>query len=245
MRIVMMLFVLLLLIGGCSSAAMQLDRSVQGIFWENLHFRRPTISGADPQAQSTLDEGYLRTTKVSATLDCEPIKSLFKEVDFALLRSCLVELSKLQSAKEIYFELVRDIMPYLKLKDSKEVPECVRQSISVLPVPREIVYQTNEKGSLSCYSSRIPVADEEFMGINAFLFRTRLTIRLPLPQLPGNDRELVNLLTTWVITPFYDDNGQHLLGELVPTSTCAVCMSRSHIPPGEQSLPPTWPEKQL
>ncbi len=245
MRIVMMLFVLLLLIGGCSSSALQLDRSVQGIFWENLHFRRPTISGADPQAQSTLEEGYLRTAKVSATLDCEPMKFLFKSVDFALIRSCLADLSKLQSVKEFHFELVRDIMPYFKLDDSDEVPACVTQSMSVLPVPREIVYQTNEKGSLSCYSSRIPVADEEFMGIKAFLFRTRLTIGLPLPHLPGNDRELVDLLTTWAITPFYDDNGRHLLGEMVPTSTCGVCMNRSQISPGEQSLPPTWPENQL
>ncbi len=241
MRIVMMLL-FLLLIGGCSSIAMQSDRSVQRIFWENLHFRRPTLSGADPQAQSTLDGGYLRTTKVSATLDCEPIKSLFKEVDFALLRSCLVQLSKLQSAKEIYFELVRDVMPYLKLKDSKEVPECVRQSMSVLPVPREIVYQTNEGGVLSCYSSRIPLAEEELIGIEAFLFKARLKITLPIAHLPDGDQELTDLLTTWVIAPFYRDGDQQLLGALVPDSACGVCMNRSSISPHVQSVPPMWPQ---
>lgn len=230
-----------LVISGCSSASLQNTHELHKILLYNLHLRRPDAAGAQPNADLG-DYDYESHPSPNARLDCEPLKVLYKEIPLKSLRECLLDPSKMQAAAGASYRLRRATTPYLEIVEKDELAHfCFKQYLPKIPVPREIFFQSNESGQLSCYNSRMPMAEEEFLGINSFLFRTVVKISLSKVQVPETDEAWTMLLGTWSMIPFFDGESGVIFSKVVPTDICRQCMSEKNMFKEEDPLPPFWP----
>jgi len=244
---------------GCTTASQQSEYFMHGILLYNLHYRRPVGIGANPVAlHDEID--FESHPKPDSHFDCQPLKSLYKDLNLAAVRECLRNSSKPRIKKvspdqdsggvernAVIFELHREITPYLMLEENDQdsdyglTPPCFTAVLKKVQVPREIFFQSNDRGQLSCYNAKLPISDEEFLGINAFLNKFKVRVNLPLDHIPTNDTETVHLLATWSLSPFLNQDVQGIPSKIVTSNICQACIGNDKLFLETDSLPPKWP----
>jgi hypothetical protein len=225
---------------GCSSGPKKGEHVLHRILLYNLHFRRPPQLGASPSAVIG-EEEYVRQPKPNLNLDCEPYAALFKGIQLQGLRECLLSSSKLQGSSTINYTLKPEVEPYLLLEKTDNTPDCIKQTLEKIPVPREIFFQSNDEGPLSCYNSRIEIVENFFGRVANFRHRIEIQIRMPLSQVPKTDEQTLMLLQTWAMSPFFKEGEFLFFSKVVPDEICMKCMGRKNMFSEIDSLPPLWP----
>ncbi len=257
-------FLLLLVAIGCSSSRPAPSESTEPVQNENLatlhpgnvhalarlqfstvQFRRPLSESANPLAGPGGTD-YRSHPLPNAKYDCERPAELFARapVNLRKLRDCLVSM---RASVKVLYRLRREPVPLLVLDSQDEMPACLREVAPELPMPREIVFQSAESGSLQCYSARVDVDASQLMGFHVPIIR-KLAVRLDLPvslkDVPSNDASMVDLLTTWVIALFWSENpgeGETLLAKLVPEIICRRCMGEKNMLKATDPPQAPWP----
>lgn len=225
---------------GCSSASKKSVHSIHQLWLYNLHYRRPPQIGADPDAAYGELE-YESHPKPNAQFDCLPLKNLFSNLNLDSIRSCLQSSNQMMMSQSLYYELHREISPYLALQDPDQAPDCFRALLVNIPIPREIFFQSNEGGQLNCYSSRIWLSKDVFLGIKDSLSSFNVEVKFPIPNLPTTHDETLMLLTSWVMMAYWDDSGHGFVSRIVPDDMCQKCMGRENMFLEGDRLPPLWP----
>ncbi len=238
---ILILSSLFLFFSACSSGPVKGEHTLHRILLYNLHYRRPSQVGAMPTAEVGEKE-YVSNPKPNKAFDCEPLNSLFKDIHLREVRKCFLSSSILQAEKPLSYRLRRNTAPYLQLQESEDTPDCIKQALEKIPVPREIFFQSNEEGALSCYNARIPILDEELLGIRNALHPIEVKIDLPLDEVPKTDQETLVLLGTWVISSFFQNNPNQLQSKTVPRDLCGQCLGEKNVFSDGEPLPPLWPE---
>jgi hypothetical protein len=207
----------------------------------NLHLRRTESVGADPRAEKG-EEFYEINPKPNEKFDCESLSAFYQHVQIASLRECLLSMNRMKNIPSVSYLLVRDPAPFFKLESPIESADCLGRLLPTIPVPREIFFQSPEKGQLECYSARLPIRYDETLGLKSLFHDVKLTIRFPLASVPESDSELLMLLATWSIIPFWEKSERGVKSILVPESLCRKCMGDQNLFSPNAPLPPLWPE---
>jgi hypothetical protein len=174
-------------------------------------------------------------------LDCESIPWLFQDLDSTKIRNCL---ANVRDPLEITFQLKRESVPYLELQDPDDAPDCLRTSLHYIPVPREIFFvSVEESGAPLCYSSRIDLEKEEVLGIKLPIAKEGVKVVFPLSSPPQTDEELIRLLASWAITPFWsmDEDHPQIISKFVPESICRACFGERDLLRAQEPFLPMWP----
>ena len=244
-----------LLVSSCSSLPGNEVHSLKKLILYNLAVRRPVSLGARSGAiPGEMD--YETYPKPDVHFDCVPLKRLYKEMDFFKLRKCFQTVNQSTWNQDVIFELRRSKVPFWKRDepeledddpfeeepDSAEaaVPSCIRVLLDKIPIPREIFFQSNDEGSVNCYSSRIDIDEDDTLKIKSNLQHHELRIAFPLKKIPETEEEMTLLLATWSLAPFFDTSSQ-LNVKLVSTSMCGKCMGEKNMFLSTDKLPPQWP----
>lgn len=219
-----MLILQLLFVEACSSIPKN-EYIVRKLVPTQLKVRRPIGLGADPHASpGGLD--YRSQTPQNEVFHCINPKVLFKEIPISEIKNCLISI---QSQISITYRLIRAPMPFLELISEKEVPECFKNKLTRIPVPREIIFRApplaaEKEGALYCYSSRLNIEANDWMGVKLPSSPEILKIELPIKPIPADEEALVRLLTSWAITPFWDKEHQGLKAKILPDHLCKKCI---------------------
>jgi hypothetical protein len=244
-----LIFFLFIILEGCSGAPYKREHLLKSLLLYNIHFRRTPGVGADPNALPH-EEGFESKPKPDRQLDCQSMNSLFHQVNLVALRECLAKTSQLQNdsstlpdalvdAHVAEYRLFRETTPVFKLEETKGTPFCMKELLREIPVPREIFFQSDEDGYLSCYNSRISIKEDEFLGLPSFFSRVRLKIVFPLKNIPQTDEETLLLLAAWSITPFWDTDLEVISSVVVPEHLCRQCMGGAKLFLETEHLPPS------
>ena len=224
---------------GCSSESYRKDHVVDKIILYHLSWRRPLSQGADIHSVRG-EEGYESEPRPDSHFDCKKLSGLFQGIALAPLRECLVKSNRLQHT--IVYVLKRTVSPYLEIKKLENFPSCLESVLPQIKVPREIFFQGKEGDEvLSCYNARIPIVEEEFLGIKNFLYPVNLKIKFPLTRVPETDDETQMLLGAWALAPFFDPDKKGIHAKVVPSEICAQCLGVDHLFRPTDVLPPYWP----
>jgi hypothetical protein len=222
---------------------------------QNLQVRRPVGPGADPKVGPGGPD-YLAQTLPNAKLDCDSLENLYKDLKMPVIRTCL---NLISNRTVIRYRLRRLPVPVLVL-DTKasqvenppegqvgNLPACILEYLSTIPVPREVFFQSNEIGELSCYSSRLNIEADDIpgLGVKWPLTRTLLRVDLPLKKPLETDQKGVELLASWSLSPFFDEESGEISSRLVPEHLCGKCYGKAKFYKKDDALPALWPETQL
>lgn len=233
-------------IAGCASAEKQeRERSVHLIrrfAWETLRIRRPDGAGASPKAVPG-EEDWESRPLPDLRFDCRPLGELHAGADTSSVRECL---SGLKVPVNVAYRLRGEPRPYLELQDPEDAPECVRQHLARIPVPREIFFQSTEEGQLRCYAARL---DLEFDRVPLFGFRwplTRAFVRTTLSaSLVSADKpeSAGNFLSGVALGPFFATTGMGwaIPARLVPDTICKPCLGERGMLTPRDPPPRLWP----
>ncbi len=224
----LLIFIIYLSVIGCSTSSRKVDYPLHQILLYNLHLRK------------VYEEGH----QSGSNLDCESLKDFYRNIDFRSLRGCLLNSSELQNSRVADYDLKREKAPFLEIIEDKNLsPSCLKQFLSQIPVPREIIFQTQEEGRLNCYHAQIKVFEDSLLGIPAFFSRVHLHIDLETSQIPRTDEDWVFLLGTWSITPFFEEKaGERVLfSNRLPSDICSQCIGEKNLFHEKDILPQLWP----
>ena len=213
---------------GCSSTGRDggNEHEIQKVFINKMRVRRPLGEGADPKAgPGGLD--YRSDPLPNERLDCETLTTMFEGVDLRGLRACFAKLTAETPA--VSYRLRREHRPYLELENPDDAPACLRLELLRIPVPREIVFQSPEKGHYTCYSARVDLeANQLWGGLKVPTDRLSILMRFPLTKHPSNDEETVRVLAAWALTPIWKEGsgkkGRQLSAKIVPDRLCRRCL---------------------
>ncbi len=205
---------------------------------ETVKARRPLSSGADPKAgPGGID--YRSGTLPNERFDCESLDFILKELDYGAIRACLKSVTQAQT---LVYRLSRDAQPSVVLSNPEEAPACVRQTLSRVPVPREIVFQSPSEGSLECYSSRLDLEANEVAGFDLPFRQRGTSLSLPLAKVPADDQATRRWLSSWILSLFWDEGHRGFRSKILPKSLCKKCLGNDvsfEMPYGVEL--PTWP----
>lgn len=190
----------------------------------NVHFRRTSAKGADPFAGPGGTD-YVSEVPPNERFDCEPIARLFRELDLAKIRGCLAGISE---GTEIQFHLKREPSPSFVLDENEKTPPCFRNDLPVIPVPREIFFETIEESKGVCYASRLNIEEDELFWVKMPIAKRALRLQLPLSEPPQTDEETILLLFSYAITPFWSGTPRTLPSFYVPDSLCNACIGKKN-----------------
>lgn len=218
----------------CASSSQKADTGGrEGETWTNveqmvlpsLYYRRPESIPADPLVGPG-GEDYRSQPLPDARLDCKPARALFSgknPIDLEAVRSCLASIKK---PVEAVYRLRKDYRPALVLeKDEKKTPPCLVSSLSEIPVPREIVFQSPQiDGSLACYASGIRPENDRPIPFRWIKHGWELGVQLPLEENPENVEQTRLLLLSWALRPFKTEAGDLFVVKVVPDSLCRICL---------------------
>jgi hypothetical protein len=185
-----------------------------------VHYRRPEFSVAE--------QGYL--LKEDQPVDCLSPAELWKDLKdhSAEVMECL---NSLQDEVATYF-YVSDLNPRLELDENgQKVPDCLKKTLSKIPLPREIYYLADQQDSefhsefQGCYSSSFSTRTNHLLKTPTSWLKKR--IQLPL----SSDRKLnqSNDLLVWLMVTTFnllksDDQVKgNLWGAPVPDLVCKAC----------------------
>lgn len=216
---------LLLSLSGCASTPDYTAR-VERFLFPTLKIRRPEGASADPKVGPG-GRDYRSEPLPNERWDCDAPGALFHEVDLETLRSCWSqsqrEVSDSKEAIQVTYRLRSEAKPFLELLDPEEAPPCLAQSLPRLPVPREIFFQSIERGDLECFSSRLDLEKNRYLGIGIPLSRWDLQVTWPPESVPKSTDELRKILLGWSLRPFWTDE-ERLKVLYVPEHFCRKCL---------------------
>ncbi len=157
-------------------------------------------------------------------------------------------MSGIREKHQLVYELQRSAVPVLRLRlgkkeESDRIPACVKELLSEIPVPREIIFQSPATGTFSCYSARLDVEADERLGVKLPIAKFDLSILLPLKEAPRDAREAERVLTAWSLTPFFGtERGKGaLVAKIVPDHLCRQCMGEKELRTERDWVPLLWP----
>ncbi len=203
-----------------------------------LRVRRPTGEGANPKAGPGGTD-YRSNPLPDSHFDCKDVASLFSETKLADVRACI---AKVQSSARASYRLRRGATPYYELDESDDAAACLRTALPLIPLPREIFFQSNEGDRLACYASRLPVEGDEVVGFKLPISKQALKLDFPLATQPRDDDETRMLLMSWALTPFWENNGASIKARLVPDSICVKCLGEGVMLKPTDPEPMLWPD---
>ena len=226
----------------CSSNPRSIH-AVRKIIPSTLRVRRPHGAGADPEVGPG-GADYKSAPLPNAQLDCESVNFLLSKLHVAALRTCLKSIKDKQS---VTYRLRREAEPYLELRDFEKAPDCLRQELPRIPVPREIFFQArNEQGALECYSARLPLEVDQKMGFRLPIERWALRLEFPFQVELKTDSEFERVFAAWALTPMWSaGSGKGLAAKVVTTPLCKQCLGEAVFLkelPSEPEALPMWPE---
>lgn len=240
---IMICGLVLLLCGNCSSATRREKHSVTKLSLYNLHFRNLSGEGASPIGLPGKPD-FQSVPKPNDRFDCEPYSNLFKGVDLLATRECLKSATS-SGSLDFDFQLIRDTpTPFMEIKEDKKVqlPECVRQRLSKLTVPREIVFQSNDGGVLGCYSSNLALSLEGGLGQGQRFYAISIHIHVSPEEVPPSGEEMLLLLKTWSLAPYFGLDQQKITSKYFPEAFCRKCMGVQNLLHRSDILPLAWPQ---
>jgi hypothetical protein len=228
--------------GACSSAPRKNEHSLRHVLLYNLHFRRPDHAGAKSTAIPG-EEDYMSNPLPNSKLDCEPFSNLYKELNLSGIRGCIQEVNKVIASTRVSYRLKREMAPFLEIMppDDSAATACFSSVLNKLNVPREIFFQSNDEGVLRCYNARIPIVEEEILGIRNFFHTDQVNIDFPQATRLTTDQETLLYLATWSMIPFFDKESNSIRAKIVPDDLCKRCMGEKAYFAGSERLPPLWP----
>ncbi len=194
--------------------------SIHRLITSSLRFRRP-------------DEGV----PVSG-LGCQTGDRFFKSIDLRRLRECL---SEAQGKLPVFYDLKRSSQPVLRLNEDEPSSACLKAALFEIPVPREIVFESNETGVIQCYSVRLKVEANEWVGARFPIHGVSLRLRFPMTHVPQKDEDLLATLISWSLTPYWEENPITLFGVLVPDAVCNECIGEKMRIRGAVHPSQLWP----
>ena len=215
-----------------------------------LMVRRPLSVPADGKAGPG---GYDFTSHPlpDAQMDCQEPRALAGDLDLKRLRSCLYSIQSLKKKTEFHFRLARVAQPQFELLDPEDAPECIRQLLGRISVPREIFFQglpLNDHGGdtgpyYDCYAASIDLQADEMMGVKVAKARWDLRVKLPLRIFPKNDDETLRLYLGWAISPFFSKEKDEPVvpSRFVPEAICKSCLTEKRMLKTGDPLPLLWP----
>ncbi len=237
------IFWLLVMELGCTSAPRH-EVTLYQLVPDSIRVRRPSGPGADPNAgPGGVD--YQGQPLPNERLDCETMKWLFHELDLKAVQECFKSLSR---PVDVLYTLRREAVPFFLLEQSETDPLCLRSSLEKIPVPREIIFQSNAvqtgmRGGepLDCYAARLPIEADQWMGIRLPKSRATLKIHFPLSKAPESPDEIVRLLASWVLAPLWDDYTHALNSKIVPAHLCKQCIGEKEMYDTQRPPSVFWP----
>ncbi len=241
----MLLF--LVLFSGCSSGKTSSLKPVSSevhrvgaMVISTLHFRRPLVPSADPQAGPG-GEDYQSHPPPDSRLDCQPQSQLFAGRDLKAIGDCI---NHIRSPISLVYELHRTAVPVLSLKDPEDtaIAACVRELLREIPVPREIFFQGKSvEGEFGCYASGISPEDDRWWKLNWLTRHARLTVELPRAKALADSRETELQMLTWALAPFRSAATGVMSSRVVPETLCRTCIGDENLIHSPQIALPLWP----
>jgi hypothetical protein len=245
---------------GCSSAQKSDDDKghvwVDQIALVSLHYRRPQVAGADPDAGPGGVDYYSHPLP-NSRLDCEPAENLFKDLKLDAIRDCMNSTKLSNQDFILTFSVQKSIRPLLLLhkeenqdgnnKNQPRRPNCVDELLSEIPVPREIYYQgqqEGQKGKLECYVSGLKPETPPLLGVRLKHEKTELAVNLPPVRPLKTKQDVQLLLLSWALRPFWDSQRDQLRARAIPDSLCRLCIGEKNLV--EMGIPPVplWPTEE-
>ncbi|HAR43228.1 MAG TPA: hypothetical protein DCS07_11470 [Bdellovibrionales bacterium] len=203
----------------------------------SLHVRRPAVPGADPNVGPGGPD-YQTQPLPNERFDCEPYSDLLKEISIDGLRACL---STMKSEAVVTYQMKRPPAPFYELQKGENVPPCLLQELPKIPLPREVVFESNEEGFMGCYSSRLDLEADELLWVKVPKARTVLNLTLPTAFAKARTDEEVRLLfLSWMLTPFYDSQ-RFIPSRVVPDVLCTRCIGEKNMSNASKSPIVLWP----
>jgi hypothetical protein len=174
---------------------------------------------------------------------CRQPGESFPGVDLAAVGTCL---RSLREPATVRYRLRRRELPWLELQDPDRAPECLRQALARLPVPRTLMFQSHEEGRLACYHAALDLRRDEVLGAKVpFRGQWVLSVSFPLEAPPSTPEDTVRLLAAWAITPIWRQEGEQPRVEIVPERLCQRCLGESgwRASGSGTATPPSWPDE--
>jgi hypothetical protein len=228
-----------------------------------LYVRRPPSVPAHPKATPG-GYDYVSHPLPGGQMDCQETRSLAQGFDLKAFRACIAEVNQNPEKPKFRFRLQRIHQPVLELQDPEDAPECVRNLLGKIPVPREIFFQslptklpkpqsstvgtdrpTQDVGPYyDCYASSIDLEADELMGVKMSKAKWELLVEFPLKKIAlRTDEEALRVYLGWAIMPFFDKEKDewNIPAKYVPFHICRMCLGEQQMLKTGDPLPLLWP----
>ncbi|MBI4925958.1 MAG: hypothetical protein HY843_08555 [Bdellovibrio sp.] len=225
-----------ILVSGCASTQKNIHWKSQ-FYPSSLHVRRPPFLPADPTVSGG-GEDFKSKPLPDEKFNCEKKDYLFSKLNIEKIQKCLQEIKQ---NIEVLYRLKREPLPSLYLDENEQNPSCLIKELNEIPVPREIIFRTqeNENSQLSCYTSRLEWEANRWMDIKLPKDKIALKIKLPLEKPPKSREGWMGLLTTWALSVYWEEKG--LASIVLPDALCLRCFGVKEFDDKELVLEKQWP----
>ena len=242
-------------LGACGCASTGVGSPPRGkvheintVYYDSLRYRRPAREAAEAGASPGGIEFRTVGRADLQTLDCVTPGVLLEKdrpgnapgLDPERVRACV---DSIESPIEVHWRLKREAQPFWELIVEEGKPEeggtpaCLKELFSIIPIPREIVFEgISREGVRSCFSSRPNWDEDRWMGFKiSFLSKRDLKVEFPfdfegLGDTPAGRVEA--LMASWMMAPFLaeDDDGKRFLPSAVMADAlCRKCIGSADL----------------
>ncbi len=234
--LVLLLSLVLSGLAGCASTPKTVKK-IRGIHLSTLRLRRPLGVGADPDVGPG-GEDYQSKPRPDAQFDCKTPKEIYAAFNAEAIAECFASIAEPTVLK---YELKRRVAPELVLENSDDLPKCVVETLSVIPVPREIFFQSSDLSPLACYSARVDLEADEFLSAKVPNAGLRVELKLPLDQTLEDATELTNFILRLSLRPYFNGKRFEIDARPVPESVCRQCIGEKNVLKNVLEPAPVWP----
>jgi hypothetical protein len=160
------------------------------------------------------------------------------------LRQCL---KGIQEKGFVTYRLVRDFQPKLEIKEEDDTPACLLRLLPTIPVPREIVFQSPDLGTIQCFSSRLNIEADRVVGFRLPVAKAGLLISFPIRTELDSDEAVYRLVLAWALTPLWNDGSfgleekGKLQAQVMPDRLCKTCVGEKDFITDPETFEPLWP----
>jgi hypothetical protein len=144
---------------------------------------------------------------------CQSSTEFLQGLDFSEIHQCLAGVK--ESVKLSFVLDRKSENPEFVLKEGEKTPGCVKAVLSKIPVPREIFFQAED---LDCYAS----------GLGMEKGSVQIDVELPIVTLFRNADDARNLVLSWVMTSFWNEQRSAILAKPFPEALCHECLGEDH-----------------
>lgn len=230
---------LMLVVSACAGTPESAEYVFGQIPAEELRFRRPSAPAASDRAgPGGVD--YQSRPGPDVRWDCRTAAQMITEANVSVVRSreCVAGLGE---GVTLRYRLQRNHPPRWILVSQKGVPECVRETLGVIPVPREVYFVAPLDGRASCFVSALDTERGRVLDARLPVGRAELVVRFPLQEAPKSDSDWIRTLAGWSLTAIWSvDHDRRLNATVFPDHLCKECFGEATLKDLMEN-PPTWP----